>query len=309
MSTQFRGHYKAPPYHAAVQYTNPYADMGFYGYPELEDEAEEELGTTELAQAVQQNRRYSQSLGWHAYFNQLARLPGFTTYSPNEQAFAQAVARWQRAQRVLTVDGVVGPTTWSQMRLAMGLETKIASGYPRVSRFVPAKYFTRSTKPRRIRRIVIYITAGHPNINGTIRWFRDMLGRNGQPAINKKGKLVKASAHYIVGQDGEVVQMVRDNDIAYHASSANADSIGIEHVARPKGAFGRNDRGLFPTQEQYCSSAALVRWLSDTYNIPKDRVHILGHAEADPQTTHRGCPNAVWDWDRFMKMVISQTTC
>ncbi len=134
MSTQFRGLYKAPPFHAAVQYTNPYADMEYFGYPELEDEAEEELGTTELAHAVQLNRRYSQSLGWHAYFNQLARLLGFTTYSPNEQEFARAVARWQRDQRVLTVDGVVGPTTWSQMRLALRIKQthKVLSKTPRV---------------------------------------------------------------------------------------------------------------------------------------------------------------------------------
>ena len=309
MSTQFRGLYKSPTSHAAVQYTNPYANTEHYGYPELEIAAEEELGATELAEAVQLNRQYSQSLGWRAYFKPIARFLGFTTHSPNEQEFARAVACWQRDQRVLTVDGVIGPTTWSQMRLAMSPETKIASGYPRVSRFVPAKYFTRSTKPRRIRRIVIHITAGHPNINGTIRWFRDMLGRNGQPAVNKQGKLIKASAHYLIGQDGEVVQMVKDNDIAYHAGGANADSIGIEHVARPRGTFGRNDTGLFPTQAQYCSSAALVRWLSDTYKIPRDRIHILGHAEADLKTTHRGCPNAVWDWNRFMNMVTGKTPC
>ena len=33
------------------------------------------------------------------------------------------------------------------------------------------------------------------------------------------------SAHYIIGQDGEVVQMVRNNQIAYHAHNANTDSI------------------------------------------------------------------------------------
>ena len=32
------------------------------------------------------------------------------------------------------------------------------------------------------------------------------------------------------GRDGEVVQMVRHNDIAWHAHTANETSIGIEHV-------------------------------------------------------------------------------
>jgi hypothetical protein len=51
----------------------------------------------------------------------------------------------------------------------------------------------------------------------------------------------------------------------------------------------------------------LTRWLCDTYGIPCDRTHILGHSEAHPATTHTGCPNAVWDWDYFMGMVVSGT--
>src|SRR4029434_2401733 len=37
--------------------------------------------------------------------------------------------------------------------------------------------------------------------------------------------------------------------------------------------------------------------------VPKDRTHILGHAEADPNTTHTACPNAVWDWEYYMGLV------
>lgn len=204
----------------------------------------------------------------------------------------------------LRVDGIVGPQTWG--RLLRSRPSPVppspqptpqpqGSGYPRLSRFIPARYFTRPARPRQINRIVIHITAGGSNINGTIRWFQDPASR--------------VSAHYIVGQDGEVVQMVRDGDIAWHAGSANHDSIGIEHVARPRGTLRRNDPGLFPTQAQYCSSADLVRWLCRTYNIPLDRVHILGHSEADPHTTHTGCPNAVWDWNRYMNLVTATVPC
>ncbi len=162
--------------------------------------------------------------------------------------------------------------------------------YPLATRFEPAaagnfrSYAPTRTNPQRvIRRIVIHITDGGANINGTINWFKN-------PASG-------VSAHYIVGQDGEVVQMVAHNDIAFHAHGGNADSIGIEHVA--------NTRGLRPTEAQYCSSAALVRWLCERYKIPLDRTHILGHAELDRRTTHAGCPNAVWNWDYFMGMVTS----
>lgn len=162
-----------------------------------------------------------------------------------------------------------------------------ASEYPQASRFVPAApgNYRVSGSQRTINRVVIHITDGAANINGTISWFQN-------PAA-------QVSAHYVVGQDGEVVQMVMHNDVAWHAGRANSDSIGIEHVA--------NTHGLRPTAAEYCASAALVRWLCDTYSIPIDRQHILGHSEADPRTTHTSCPNAVWNWDYFMEMVTTAT--
>ncbi|MFZ5797123.1 MAG: hypothetical protein C4563_08540 [Desulfobulbus sp.] len=155
--------------------------------------------------------------------------------------------------------------------------------YPQAGRFVPAasENFRRVASKRAINRIVIHITDGRANINGPISWFQ-----------NPKARV---SAHYVIGQDGEVVQMVRHNDVAWHAGRANGESIGIEHVA--------NTRGLMPTEAEYCASAALVRWLCDSYGIPVDREHILGHAEADSRTTHTACPNAVWDWSYYMGLV------
>ena len=154
--------------------------------------------------------------------------------------------------------------------------------YPGASRFEPAdpgNYRARTT-PRTIERIVIHITDGGSRISGTIGWFKN-------PAA-------KVSAHYIVGQDGEVVQMVRHNDVGWHANKANGSSIGIEHVA--------NTKGLVPTAEQYAASAALVQWLCGEFGIPIDRDHVLGHSEADTKTTHSGCPNAVWDWPYYMAL-------
>ncbi len=163
--------------------------------------------------------------------------------------------------------------------------------YPQATRFAPAHSgnFRTSTSERSINRIVIHITDGGANINGPISWFQNPQAR--------------VSAHYIVGQDGEVVQMVLHKDVAWHASSANGDSIGIEHVA--------NTRGLLPTQAEYCASAALVSWLCDQFGIPKDRDHIVGHNEADPKTSHAACPTGlknkpVWDWDGFMQLIENQ---
>ncbi|GAB3389078.1 N-acetylmuramoyl-L-alanine amidase [Lysobacter fragariae] len=188
--------------------------------------------------------------------------------------------------------GIEGPipddVATSQSLAAVGRALSAPSPeYPQASRFVPADSgnYRTSTSPRTIERVVIHITDGGANINGTVGWFQN-------PAA-------KVSAHYVIGQNGEVVQMVRHNDVAWHARSANGNSIGIEHVA--------NARGLNPTPAQMCASAALVTWLCDTYGIPVDRTHVLGHSEADTKTTHTGCPNAVWNWTYYMGLVNSRT--
>lgn len=167
----------------------------------------------------------------------------------------------------------------------------VESEYPLASRFAPAppqKYTPKAE--RQINQIVIHITdsSAKATTNGMIRW----LQRTGKDTA-------KVSAHYVIGRDGEVVQMVKHKDKAWHAHHANSDSIGIEHIA--------NTTDAPPTESQYCASAAVVRWLAETYGIPLDRQHILGHAEADPKTKHKDCPNAVWDWDYYMDMVISGT--
>jgi N-acetyl-anhydromuramyl-L-alanine amidase AmpD len=163
--------------------------------------------------------------------------------------------------------------------------------YPQASRLAPAApvNYRASRTQRAIERVVVHITDGGSKISGTIGWFQNPDQRN------RRGEPIHVSAHYVVGQDGEVVQMVHHNDVAWHANSANKNSIGIEHVA--------NTKGLMPTEAQYCASATLVRWLCDTYSIPVDRTHVLGHSEADTRTSHSDCPNAVWDWDHFMEQV------
>jgi N-acetyl-anhydromuramyl-L-alanine amidase AmpD/V8-like Glu-specific endopeptidase len=184
------------------------------------------------------------------------------------------------------IEGPIPDTTDETRSTAQALAAP-APEYPQASRFEPAApgNYTAMSSPRTIERVVIHITDGGANINGTIAWFKN-------PAA-------KVSAHYVIGQDGEVVQMVRHNDKAWHASSANGNSIGIEHVA--------NTRGLKPTGAQLCASAALVTWLCDQFGITPDRAHIQGHSEADPKTTHTGCPNAVWDWTQYMQMIDTRS--
>ena len=45
---------------------------------------------------------------------------------------------------------------------------------------------------------------------------------------NNNGGMTYASAHYIVGLDGEIIACIPENEMAYHASSANGTHLGIE---------------------------------------------------------------------------------
>jgi N-acetyl-anhydromuramyl-L-alanine amidase AmpD len=210
---------------------------------------------------------------------------GFGPLAPaatDAPAVAPAAAQaWARAAGEPTY-GIEGPIPDLPAPATAALEAETPD-YPRAARFVAAHRgnYRRPAGERRIERVVIHITDGGANIAGPISWFQN-------PDSH-------VSAHYIVGRDGEVVQMVHHDMVAYHAGSANETSIGIEHVA--------NTRGLDPTDAQLDASAALVAWLCAQYGIAIDRDHVLGHAEADTHTGHQACPNAVWQWDDFMARV------
>jgi V8-like Glu-specific endopeptidase len=210
-------------------------------------------------------------------------------------------AAYDEAERYSLVQEPVEP----EFAEAQSLRTRVraldapAPDYPGASRFVPAHARNFRAGRRRgavVDRIVIHITAGGPNINGTIGWFQD--GERRDPQTGKQAG--PSSAHYIVGRDGEVVQMVRNADTAYHASSANSRSIGIEHNANKP--YRLNRRDLPPTMEQYQASAHLVAWLAAQYGIAPDREHIVGHSEATPADQH-DCPSSYWDWDTYMQCV------
>ncbi|RIQ24470.1 golvesin C-terminal-like domain-containing protein [Jiangella rhizosphaerae] len=130
-----------------------------------------------------------------------------------------------------------------------------------------------------IDRVVIHTVQG--SYAGCISWFQN-------PSAN-------VSAHYVIrSSDGEVTQMVRDKDVAWHVGTTNNRSIGIEHE-------GWVTDPAWYTEAMYRSSAALTRHVCDRYGIPRDRTHIIAHSEA-PGATHTD-PGPNWDWNRYMGYV------
>lgn len=76
-----------------------------------------------------------------------------------------------------------------------------------------------------------------------------------------------ASAHFIIGYNGEIIQCVPLDEIAYAVQTRNEDSISIECCYKA-------DNGQF-TQETYDSLIRLLSWLIDAYELePED---ILRH--------------------------------
>lgn len=101
------------------------------------------------------------------------------------------------------------------------------------------------------------------------------------PIGHFKTGMPRVSAHYIIGKDGRIVQMVKDEDRAWHCGSFNSDAIGIEHVA---------ELGDKLTPKQEASSVALIKYLVKKHGIAKNK--ILGHGWAPGNTTN--CPGDLW---------------
>lgn len=119
----------------------------------------------------------------------------------------------------------------------------------------------------------------------------------------------KASAHYIITRKGEIVQLVKESDTAWHAGIVNKPNwdlytkmgfnpnrwtIGIEHEEYS----GDGEPGL--TEIQYQASLWLHKQLIAKYGIPVDTEHIVGHYRVD-SVDRPNCPGPDFPWDRLFR--------
>lgn len=113
-----------------------------------------------------------------------------------------------------------------------------------------------------------------------------------QQTINTFTKTsTQVSAHYVIGDDGHVVQMLNDYLRAWHAgvgswgknTDINSASIGIE----------LDNNGTEPFSEaQITSLMSLLSKLKKDYNIPSQ--NIIGHSDIAP--TRKKDPSALFPW-------------
>ena len=172
----------------------------------------------------------------------------------------------------------------------------------------PECNFSNRTSP--VSAVAIHYTEG--SYAGCISWFKNCDAQ--------------VSAHYVIrSSDGQVTQMVREAEKAWHARTANPYSIGIEHEA-----YG--NIWSFFTEAMYKSSANLVRNICSRYaSIDGHRtfyrdtldngqclnngVHDLGGETACtkirghqhfPDQSHTD-PGPYWDWNYYYKLINEGT--
>ena len=103
------------------------------------------------------------------------------------------------------------------------------------------------------------------------------------------------SAHYVIGQDGRVFQLVREEDTAFHAGvyEVNQRSIGIEHEASPT---------LAPSDPLYAASARLHAEIASRYSLDLNvGATVLPHRAIVPTQ----CPGTL-DLERIVRQALEE---
>lgn len=122
----------------------------------------------------------------------------------------------------------------------------------------------------------------------------------------------QASAHYVVKEDGgEITQLVTEANRAWHVAAAyqcgnaggaqcnrngvstNTFSVGIEHAGFASQASWSN--GIIE------ASAKLTCDITKGHNVPRDRNHIVSHAQLQP--SNRTDPGPNWPWSHYIDRV------
>jgi N-acetylmuramoyl-L-alanine amidase len=114
----------------------------------------------------------------------------------------------------------------------------------------------------------------------------------------------KVSAHYLIAEDGQIVQLVEEGKRAWHAGKShwrhiddvNSASIGIEMV-NPGHEFGYQP---FP-EAQIEALIPLMKTLTTRYKIT--RGNVVGHSDIAP--ARKDDPGELFPWGRLAKLRLA----
>jgi N-acetylmuramoyl-L-alanine amidase len=85
-------------------------------------------------------------------------------------------------------------------------------------------------------------------------------------------------AHFVIGKDGAIYQLVSTGIMCRHTVGLNWTAIGIEHV-------GFSDAEVMDDRRQMSASLRLVRWLRCRFHI--EIKNVIGHNESLSSPYHR----------------------
>ncbi len=164
----------------------------------------------------------------------------------------------------------------------------------------PAASCNYSSRTTGVSHVTVHTTQG--SYAGTISWFQNCNAR--------------VSAHYVIrSSDGQVTQMVREADKAWHVGNSNGYTVGIEHegyVSNP---------GAWYTSAMYNASAVLTRDILASRGLPQkvyggtsgwnavladSSYNVKGHVNYSGQS-HTD-PGSGWDWARYKTLVANGST-
>lgn len=140
---------------------------------------------------------------------------------------------------------------------------------------------------RQVNDIVVHYVANPESTAEDNRNYFDRL------ADQSEDGAISASAHFVIGLEGEIIQCIPINEIAYASNNRNGDSIAIE-CCHP------DETGEF-TQATYASLVKLTAWLCDETGISRKRV--IRHYDITGKDCPRYFVGSEEAWKQFKKDV------
>jgi N-acetyl-anhydromuramyl-L-alanine amidase AmpD len=124
------------------------------------------------------------------------------------------------------------------------------------------------------------------------------------------------SAHYVIrSSDGQITQMVREADKAYHVGTSNGYTVGIEHEGYV------SDPGTWYTDAMYNASALLSRDILDSRGLARKVFNGLPYWNSKPADSEYNVkghvnyanqshtdPGSGWNWPRYRDLVNPPST-
>ena len=158
------------------------------------------------------------------------------------------------AEMVQQMEKQIDQTTGTRIQ---GLPTDVYAAHPNWTEdFLTVNEYSRPGDPLpEVKNIFVHYTANPGTSAAQNRSYFEQLKDNHERS---------ASAHLIIGYNGEILQCVPLDEIAYAVQTRNEDSISIECCYKA-------ENGQF-TQETYDSLIKLLKWLTDAYDLEPDDI-------------------------------------